>query len=296
MSNDLEKKQTNMPAEHDPADLYESYGRNATARLFEGTLLRFVKGDFLAGPEGEEIPIGAQFVPIMESLAVGWTCWRDAMPVEQEMGLLIDGYQPKRRSELGDFDKELWEQDTNTGQPRDPWQLTNHLVMYRFDDHEIFTFVTGSKGGLGAIGELCKEFGKEMRQRPNQRPVVEIGVDSYQHHNRQFGRIKFPTFPIVGWIGIDEGPQLGPQSTPPNLPPGAAAEAAAEAAEAEATTDAPPTRPAPAARPAAAAAAKPAPAARPTLTETAARSTAQKPAAAAKPTTGKPTAKTGTRI
>jgi hypothetical protein len=289
MSNNLEKKPTNLPADHDPADLYEAYGRSATARLFEGTLLRFVKGDYLAGVDSEPIEIGTQFVPLMELFAVGWTCWRDGIPVAQEMGLVIEGYQAKLRSELGDNDKALWEQD-DRGEPRDPWQFTNHLPMYRLADHELFTFaVSGSKGGIAAIGKLSAEYGKEMRHRPNQRPVVEIGVDSYQHRNRSFGRIKIPVLtPIVGWVDIDEGPQLGSQSTPPNLPSDAAAEAGAEAA-AEAAA----TRPAAAAKPAPA---KSATAARPTLTAIAARSTTQKPAAAAKPTTGKPTAKTGTRI
>ena len=37
------------------------------------------------------------------------------------------------------------------------------------------------------------------RQKPNEYPIIEIGVGSYKHPNPEFGRIKFPTFEIVGW-------------------------------------------------------------------------------------------------
>ena len=110
----------------------------------------------------------------------------------------------KRRSDLGDHDKDRWEVD-NEGQPRDPWQFTNYLILHDAESGEVYTFATASKGGLGAIGELCKAYGKAMRQKPDQYPVIELDVGSYQHRDRSLGRIKFPIFKIVGWIAKDGG-------------------------------------------------------------------------------------------
>jgi hypothetical protein len=38
-----------------------------------------------------------------------------------------------------------------------------------------------------------------MRERPNDYPVIELGVGSYQHRDKSLGRIKFPIFKPVGW-------------------------------------------------------------------------------------------------
>ena len=97
------------------------------------------------------------------------------MPTEQRMGLVVEGFQPERRSDLGDHDKDRWEVD-NEGTPRDPWQFTNYLILQDGEGGEVYTFATASKGGLGAVGEVCKDYGKAMRQRPEQYPVIEIDV------------------------------------------------------------------------------------------------------------------------
>jgi hypothetical protein len=68
------------------------------------------------------------------------------------------------------------------------------------DDGELYTFTTSSRGGLNAVGDLCLKYGKAARQKPGQYPVVKIGTGSYLHSNKAFGRIKYPTFEIVGWV------------------------------------------------------------------------------------------------
>jgi hypothetical protein len=183
--NDLEKRKTTPPSTAaDQADLFEGYGNAATARSITGTLLRFSKGDFLAGQDGADIPVGSRFVAIMDSLTVGWVRWEDNATTEQRMGLVAEGFQPERRSDLGDHDKDRWEVDNNEGQPRDPWQFTNYLILQAAKDGEIYTFTTASKGGLGAVGELAKAYGKTMRQKPDQYPVIELYVGSPPWHIR----------------------------------------------------------------------------------------------------------------
>jgi hypothetical protein len=100
---------------------------------------------------------------------------------------------------LGDLDESKWETDGN-GKRRDPLQFSNYLVLAHADrDSELYTFATSSRGGLGAIGELCKSYGKQMRQQPDKYPIVELDAGSYQHRERSFGRIEYPIFNVIGW-------------------------------------------------------------------------------------------------
>jgi hypothetical protein len=111
----------------------------------------------------------------------------------------------------------MWETD-NDGNPRDPWQFTNHLVLANPDDGQIYTFVTSSKGGLNALGVLCKQYGQAMRQRPNEWPIVELGMGSYAHRDKSRGRIKHPTFKIVGWAPKDGNDVTPSPAEPPPIP------------------------------------------------------------------------------
>jgi len=157
---------------------FEAYGNATVNNHIVGQLLKFSKGDYLAGQEGTEIPPGTKLAAIMDQLMVGWIKWRDATPVEHVMGLVSNGYVPPKRAELDDNDEDSW--DTNDdGYPRDPWQFSNYLVVVEPKEKTPYTFTTSSKGGLGASGELCKFYGKAMRERPEEYPIIELGVGSY---------------------------------------------------------------------------------------------------------------------
>jgi hypothetical protein len=230
MANDIQKTENSWLA----------YGIAATARWIVGTLLKFSKGDFVAGADDEVIPIGTEMVADMESLAIGFVRWENNAPTEQRMGLVADGFTPAKRDELGDDDPALWEAD-DEGPPRDPWQFTNYMILHRKSDSKIFTFVTSSRGGLSAIGELCKIYGKQMRRRPDQFPVIVLEVGSYMHREKSYGRIKFPIFKIIGWT--DKKPYADPNGDdmPLTAPTSADDSKAtkAESPDAEATAEKP---------------------------------------------------------
>ena len=179
---------------------FTAYGEAATHRNIVGELLKFSKGDWMAGQDNADVPIGTQFVANMDELLIGWIRWADNKPTDHIMGKVAEGYQPPRRNELGDMVESEWEVGDD-GRARDPWQLSNYLLLKDFQEGDLYTFTTGSKGGRDAIGDLCKEYGKVMAQHADEYPVVAIGSDSYPHPNKSFGRIKIPTFEIVGWIG-----------------------------------------------------------------------------------------------
>jgi hypothetical protein len=199
--NDLTKRQ-NTSVSTDTQNPFTAYGEAATHRNIIGELLKFSKGDWMYGQDNTDVPVGTQFVANMDELLIGWIRWQDNKPTDHVMGKVSLGYQPPRRNELGDTDDHEWEVDDN-GKPRDPWQLSNYLLVKGMADGELYTFTTGSKGGRDAVGDLCKAFGGVMAQHPDEYPVVAIGVRSYEHPNRSYGRIKTPEFKIVGWLGKD---------------------------------------------------------------------------------------------
>lgn len=182
-----------MPAEANPFAQYETENRRTS---IVGDLLKFNKGDWLAGQDEREIDEGTRFVANMDELFVGWIRWEDKKPTEQLMGRVADNFKPARRSELGDTDKEAWPLNDDD-EPQDPWQQSNYLLLRGVDDEQLYTFTAGATGSRGAITELCGAYGREMRSKPDQYPVVEIGTGKYKHAT--YGWIKFPTFKVVGW-------------------------------------------------------------------------------------------------
>jgi hypothetical protein len=137
----------------------------------------------------------------MDTFTVGWVKWENNKPTDMIMGLVAERFQPPKRKDLGDLDETQWELDDQSGKPRDPWQFSNNIVLVNPEDlDEIFTFTTASRGGIQALGEMSSDFGREMRTKPDQYPVITLGVDSYNHPNKQYGRIKIPLFAIVSWV------------------------------------------------------------------------------------------------
>jgi hypothetical protein len=185
MSNVIAKPDTNPFAE---------YASAIAARRLDGKLLKFNKGDWLA--EGGLVPEGTQLVALMDTLMVGWQKWQQQRPVDTRMGLLVDGFKPLRRHELGDENSSTWERDAR-GDLRDPWQFINNLVLVAPDDDEIFTYSTGSRGGIDAIGKLCAAHGKAPA---GVYPLVCLAVGSYQHRDRTIGRVKYPILEVVGTV------------------------------------------------------------------------------------------------
>lgn len=174
------------------ADPFSSYGAKVGLR---GTFLTFKNGEYLAGQDAKEIGAGTRMAANMNGLRVGWRRWYGDQLTDDRTELLIEQRAAEPRNALGDDDPALWEKDKD-GKPRDPWQLTNILELVDAEG-ETYIYATGAKGGIGAIGKLCKEYGKLYRQKPGQVPIVELGRDFYMH--KEFGKTYFPVFSVVGW-------------------------------------------------------------------------------------------------
>jgi len=141
---------------------FETYADRADNMNLLGPILKFAKGDYLVGRDGEECS-EKEVVALMPGLLWGWIRWEDNFPVEHIMGLLMEGFTPPALETLSHRDKEKWELD-NSGKPRDPWQ-------------ESF-----------------------IRQCPDELPIIGLEQDSYQHSDRSIGRVKYPLFPVKRWV------------------------------------------------------------------------------------------------
>lgn len=223
-SREVAPAQTRAMGAANGRNAFETYGQAMAVSAITGTLIKFNKGDWVDG-DNELLDENMELVANMDQLMVGWIKWQDQRPVEQIMGPVAEGYQPQRRGELGDTNQDEWEVD-NQGRPQDPWQFSNYIVMKEpgqdATDDNLYTFATSSKGGLGALGALCRDYGKEIRGiHADDYPIVALGVDSYMH--REYGRTKIPTLTVVGWEPKEQFEAVASSSTVRNEEPEPAA-------------------------------------------------------------------------
>jgi hypothetical protein len=178
-------------------DAFAAYANAVAPRSVIGTLLKFSKGDYLAGEEGAPVPTGTVVTANVAELLVGWVRWAANKPTDHIMLRVADGKAVPKRADLGDLDQSKWEAD-NHGEPRDPWQFTNYLPVLS-ESGELFTFTTASRGGISAIGELCRRYSQHRKRHSDVLPMIALDVDSYQHKLKEYGRIKVPRFIPMGW-------------------------------------------------------------------------------------------------
>jgi hypothetical protein len=67
---------------------------------------------------------------------------------------------------------------------------------------DLTVYCASSKGGMSAIGLLCKIYGRS--QRNGLLPIVALKAATYKHPD--FGKVDKPELPIVGWHGSAVGP------------------------------------------------------------------------------------------
>jgi hypothetical protein len=193
---DEKKKSAQVPATAGK-NVFEEFADRADRQMAVGSLLKFVKGDFVVGRD--EKCVEKELVAIMPGLLHGWQRWEDSRPADHAMGLLIEGFVPPTRDVLGYRDETSWE--IKDGKPRDPWRLTIYLPMVTVNCESVLTFTTDSDGGRRrCMAPLSGEYGKHIRQHPDELPVIRLEQSSYQHPDRSRGRIKYPIFPVDRWV------------------------------------------------------------------------------------------------
>lgn len=187
-----QKDTTSVPATHDENPWLEAASEAGSGL---GRLLKFIKGKFESGDD--EVPLGTEYVAHVDQMARGWVRFEDGKVVDRNIGKIADGYKPPQREELPDNDPANWAEKDANGKPRDPWVAQWFLPLTDVETGDFATFITGSKGGVTAVANLCRIYGR--KRRDCLLPIVALRTRSYKH--KQYGRIETPDLPIVGWEG-----------------------------------------------------------------------------------------------
>jgi len=197
----MANKSLKLLKEQAPATQHDNPWLEAAAEAggFE-KILKFVKGDWVIGEE--TLPEGKEFIAFIDEVARGYVKFQDKTVVDRWIVKVRDGKPPKRE-ELGDNDSSEWEIGDD-GKPRDPCVMQWLLPMAPVDaEGDLTVYCTGSKGGIAAIGLLCKVYGRS--ERGDLLPIVALKSASYKHPD--FGKVFKPDLPIVGWHGAASAPQ-----------------------------------------------------------------------------------------
>lgn len=92
------------------------------------------------------------------------------------------------------------------GQPEDPWQIHEYLVLQRADTSERFTFAAQNATGCYAVGQLGKHYGRCCKDH-GEVPVVHLRAGTYK------GRA-VPVFSVCGQQKLDPRTPSAPPSDP----------------------------------------------------------------------------------
>jgi hypothetical protein len=193
------KRTSPAVAATDQRDSVQQYLDEVAPASIVGRMIKFSKeGQFTTHDDGEPIPEDAEFVALCDQTLVGRVKFNgDGEPPDRIMGLLYDGFQMPPRESLGDLDESKWPIGLDN-LPADPWQHQMYLVLQNTTTMEMFTFVTSSKTGRRAVGNLLRHYDRVRKAHPDDCPVVRLKVGGFPHSDDRVGWVKVPVFVVVG--------------------------------------------------------------------------------------------------
>jgi hypothetical protein len=192
-----------------PAVQYDNVWLEAAAEAGSefGKLLKFNKGEWLIGED--TVSEGTEYIAFIDEVARGLVKFENGSVTDRQIVKVRDG-KPLPREALGDNDPSQWEVGDD-GKPRDPYVFQWLLPMSPVEaEGDLTVYATASKGGIGAIGLLCKVYGRS--QRNGLLPIVALKTASYKHP--VYGKVLKPDLPIVGWHGTPSPPQAPSNGAP----------------------------------------------------------------------------------
>jgi hypothetical protein len=195
----------NLPAK---AQSLQAALANVERDLLTGvTTLKFAKGDWLQGTVNEDVDPKSKWMVDPYSFEHGYIAWGGGKPVDEIMVSMLSALPdpgPAPAESLAP-DKE--------GKPGRGWQRQSGLRLKCVEGPEkgiICRFTTSSDGGRRAVKKLSDAISEQLGvDSVNFCPIVCLEVDSYQHKDKDRGRIKVPVFKILSWV-----PELGVAAEP----------------------------------------------------------------------------------
>ncbi len=193
------KPATQAVAVGDTRDSVAQYLDEVAPASIVGRMVKFSKdGQFVTHDDGEPIDDNAEFAALCDETLVGWIKFNGpGEPPDRIMGLLYGGFQMPPTDGLSDRDPSKWPIGLD-GKPADPWQHHVYLVLQNVITKEMFTFVTSSKTGRRAVGNLLRHHDRVRRAHPDDCPIVRLKVGGFQHPDDRVGWVKTPSLAVVG--------------------------------------------------------------------------------------------------
>jgi len=126
MAKEIATQQQSAVATQGDKNWAEEYGAESFQSNITGLLLKFNKGEWLAGQDEEEIPLGTELVAAAHMLQSGWLRWQNDRPAETIMGYRREGFRPPPRETLGYENKVDWEERKE--QKVAPWKPSDMVL------------------------------------------------------------------------------------------------------------------------------------------------------------------------
>jgi hypothetical protein len=183
----------------DERDSVSTYLDEIAPGSIVGRMVKFSKdGRFVFHDDDSDVPEDAEFVACCDQTLIGWIKFnKDGAPPDRHMGLLYANFRMPPRDSLGDTDESQWEPGLS-GMPADPWQHQVYLVLQRTGTSEFATFVTSSRTGRRAVGNLLRHYERTTKAHPDELPVVRLRAGGFNHKDERIGWVPTPVFVVVG--------------------------------------------------------------------------------------------------
>jgi len=172
-------------------------GQHGSAEFSGAQFLKFNGNDgvYIYGKDKEELPLGTQLAVNMNDYSVGYICWKEGEMIEKIMVPVIAG-NPPPASELPDHGPYKTYDDGT----KDGWSAQRTVTMRDVETGVTYEFQVSNKSGEIAMGNLLRDFAKEMARHDGEVPVVELGSNSFVLKNVRGQPTKYaPVLKIVGW-------------------------------------------------------------------------------------------------
>jgi hypothetical protein len=162
------------------------------------------EGGFVRQDTEETIEGSRQFLALCRDVLVGRLKFNGPGEApDRAMGLFYSDWVEPARETLGDLDQSKWEKGLD-GLPSDPWTQQMYLPMADLETKELFTFVTSSKSGRRAVGNLLRSYDRLCRAKPDHVPVVCLRKGGFQHSDTRIGWVNVPAIVVMGSAVQDE--------------------------------------------------------------------------------------------
>jgi hypothetical protein len=169
-------------------------------------------GDFLAGPDEEEVPHGSTFVADFENSKWSWSFWYDGEVLEtvdtfikEDPNGYDDDNEPDYLPEKYDGTESLEEireqQKADPANYREGWSVQAVIGLREIGGESTeYTLKLGKGVALNSFRAVLPMYGKQVVFKEGLLPVLELSARSYKSKIKSVGKRYAPNFKITEWI------------------------------------------------------------------------------------------------